>query len=323
MKKIFLAGTMLVDKLAEIDAYPSQGQLTKIKNASVAVGGLVPNVGVDLKALDPTLTVVASARVGDDGEGKFLTDYLSKKGLDVKSVTVDPDKGTSFSFVASVIGGQRTFFTYAGACAEYGVQDVPFERIEKGDLFHLGYFLLLDKVDAGEGLKILKRAKERGAETSIDLVSENSERYSLVLPCLPFVDDLIVNETEAGKLTSIEPKTENLRSIAEKLFSLGVKKRVIIHTPEVGVYLDENGFSYLPSFELEKDFIKGTTGAGDAFCAGALYGICSGFSGKEILETASYSATANLTATDSVGGARTLAEAKELCKNLIRRKICL
>ena len=40
----------------------------------------------------------------------------------------------------------------------------------------------------------------RGAETAIDLVSENSDRYGLVREVLPFVDHLIVNEVEAGRI---------------------------------------------------------------------------------------------------------------------------
>jgi sugar/nucleoside kinase (ribokinase family) len=113
----------------------------------------------------------------------------------------------------SEVGGQRTFFTYPGASAEFGYDDVKFDTLPS--MLHLGYFLLLEKIDAGDGLRILKEAKERGITTSIDLVSENSDRYSLVLPCLKYTDNLIINEVEAGKLTGIEPTNENLPKIAK------------------------------------------------------------------------------------------------------------
>ena len=160
-------------------------------------------------------------------------------------------------------------------------------------------------------------------ETSIDLVSENSNRYADVLPCLRYTDNLIVNEIEAGKLAGIEPTIQNLRKIAEKLKEYGVKNRVIIHTSEIGVCLSNDGFCYLPSYELPKGFIKGTTGAGDAFCSGALIGIYRGLSDLEILSLASNSATSALTQVDAVSGVGSEEENKKLCKNLIRRKICL
>jgi sugar/nucleoside kinase (ribokinase family) len=116
---------------------------------------------------------------------------------------------------------------------------------------------------------------------------------------------------------------ENLRAIAEKLKEYGVKERVIIHTSEIGVCLSNNGFFSLPSYDLPKGFIVGTTGAGDAFCSGALVGIYRDLPEEEILLLASESATSALTSADAVSGVGSEKENKELCKNLNRRKICL
>ena len=65
---------------------------------------------------------------------------------------------------------------------------------------------------------------EKGIKTSIDLVSENSDRYNLVLPCLPFTDYLIINELEAARLTGMEADISNLSKIAVKLLDLGVRE---------------------------------------------------------------------------------------------------
>ena len=181
----------------------------------------------------------------------------------------------------------------------------------------------MDKVDGGDGEKILKKAQAEGIKTSIDLVSENSDRYALVLPCLPYTDNLIINETEAGKIAGIEPTDENLRAIAEKLKSFGVKERVIIHTPTVGVCLSNEGFVCVPSYDLPNGFIKGTTGAGDAFCAGCLIGIYNGLSDEEILKLASGAAVAALSSADAISGMRSQAEIETLCKDMPRKKINL
>jgi len=318
---IAVAGTILVDKINEITAYPNSGELTKILKISKSVGGCVPNVAIDLKRIAPELCVQGIGLIGEDEEGAFVKDVLNDNGVDVALIAQSKDK-TSFTDVMSVSGGQRTFFTYAGANGAFGYEGFPFDKMQ-AKMLHLGYFLLLDKIDEGDGLKILAEAQKRGIKTSIDLVSENSTRYQKVLPCLAYTDNLIINEVEAGNLTGIEPTLENLKAIAEKLKELGVKERVIIHAPEIGVCLSENGFTYLPSFDLPNGFIRGTTGAGDAFCAGALVAIYRGDSDEKLLELASLSATAALSETDAIGGMKTEKEIRELYNNFTRRKICL
>lgn len=318
---IAVAGSILVDKLNEISAYPKVGELTKIHSVKKAVGGCVPNVAIDLKRICPDLTVKAVGKVGSDEEGAFVTSVLSKNGVTTEDIKLGEEK-TSFTEVMSITGGQRTFFTYAGASADFGVDDVDLDGLSV-KMLHLGYFLLLDKIDNGDGLELLKKAQEKGIKTSIDLVSENSDRYSLVLPCLQYTDNLIINEVEAGQLTGIEPKRENLREIAKKLKSFGVKERVIIHTPELGVCVSENGFQLVPAYALGENFIKGTTGAGDAFCAGTLLGIYKGWTDKEILEFGSASAVMALSAVDAISGMCTEEEIKEICKKFKRKEICL
>ena len=318
---IAVVGTILVDSINEISAYPKSGELTKIKSVSKSVGGCVPNVAIDLKRICPELQVKAVGKIGADENGEYVKDVLSQNGVEIENIALGADK-TSFTEVMSVTGGQRTFFTYAGASADFGVDDVDLNGLNV-KMLHLGYFLLLDKIDSGDGEKMLKMAQEKGIKTSIDLVSENSDRYSLVLPCLKYVDNLIINEVEAGAMTGIEPKRENLVEIAKKLKSYGVSERVIIHTPELGVCVSETGVELVPAYALPENFIVGTTGAGDAFCAGALLGIYQGKTDKEILEFASGAAVAALSKADATSGLCTEQEIEEMCKGLKRKEICL
>ena len=318
---IAVAGTVLVDKINEISAYPSAGELTKIKSVQKAVGGCVPNVAIDLKRMASDLEVKAVGCIGADEEGAFMRATLEENGINCDGLSIGNDK-TSFTEVMSVTGGQRTFFTYAGASADFGAAHVDFDALNV-KMLHLGYFLLLDKVDAGDGMKILQAAKEKGVKTSIDLVSENSNRYKQVLPCLAYTDNLIINEVEAGAMTGMEPTHENIEKIAKTLKEYGVKERVIIHMPDLGVCYSNNGFTAVASYDIPQTFIKGTTGAGDAFCAGALIGIYRGDSDEQILSFASAAAVAALSEADAVSGMRSEEEITKLCKNFNRRKICL
>ena len=321
MKGIAVAGSILIDRINDIEKYPTAGELTKILAIKSATGGCVPNVAIDLKRLSPELPVFAIGKVGRDADGELARSILESEGVDCSGFTVS-DERTSFTEVMSEVGGQRTFFTYPGASDEFGFCDVDFDRID-AKMLHLGYYLLLKKVDAGEGELILKEAKARGITTSIDLVSENSDRYSAIVPSLKYTDNLIINELEAGALTGIEPKRENLERIAKKLMELGVRERVIIHEKSLGILVSERGTEIIGSFELPSGFIKGTTGAGDAFCAGALLAIHEEKSDREILEYATVSAIGALSEADAVSGMKSIDELKKLTYNMRRTNICL
>lgn len=318
---IAIGGTIIIDKINEISAYPEIGELTKIKSVSYAIGGCVPNVGLDLKKLRPALDVLAIGKIGKDSNGEFALSSLKDGGIDTSGIAENELDATSFTEVMSIVNGQRTFFTYPGASADLGIDDIDFDKINS-KILHLGYFLLLDKIDAGDGLKILKEASRRGIKTSIDLVSENSDRYSLVVPCLEYTDYLIVNEIEASKIAGIEPLDENLMAIAEKLMSFGVREKVIIHKSDRAVAFSKEGFTTVPSLNVSSEKIAGTTGAGDAFCAGALLAIYDEKSDKEILEFASSVALVSLFSKDATSGIVCEERIKEISKEYGRKKIC-
>lgn len=317
---IVVAGTVIVDKINEISAYPSSGELAQIRSIQNAIGGCVPNVAVDIKRIDPALEVGTAGTIGNDEDGALVVETLQGAGVSTEGLTVLSGEKTSITHVMSVPGGQRTFFTYAGAGAKFGSEHVRFEK-DCPKILHLGYFLLLERVDNGEGLKILQKAKGIGIETSIDLVSENSDRYALVKPCLPYTDYLIINELEAGKLTGIAPSVENLEKMALTLKEMGVQKKVIIHMPECAVCAGEDGCICVPSYQIPDGYIKGTTGAGDAFCAGALVGIYHGWTDEDILTFASGSAVMALGSADATSGLCSMDEIRAFCSQFTRRSL--
>lgn len=322
MKKgIVVAGCILVDKINEIDAYPHSGELTKILRVEKSVGGCVPNVAVDLKRIDSTLNVQAVGKIGNDVDGAYVRSIFEVNGVETDGIVVG-DEPTSFTQVMSIRGGQRTFFTYAGANDDFGYSDVDFSALN-AEMLHLGYLLLMKKMDNGDGERLLREAQQRGIKTSIDLVSENADRYKLVLPCLKYVDNVIVNEMEAGGMAGLEPTPDNMRAIVEKIKRYGVKDRVIVHMPMASVCFSDNGYTVVPSYDLPKEYIRGTTGAGDAFCAGSLIGIYRGWTDEGILSFATAAATAALSETNATSGIRSEKEIKEFCGKLKRRTVCL
>ena len=113
----------------------------------------------------------------------------------------------------------------------------------------------------------------------------------------------------------------SVQQAAMQMAAAGVKEKVIIHSKPMGFCLDvkTGAFTYVPSLKIPGEVIKGSVGAGDAFCAGSLYGIYTGMSDGEILEFASAAAACNLFAENSVDGMQDAAGVREMMTRFPRQ----
>lgn len=326
-QKITLAGNIIVDNVKTITAWPDKGMLVPITDVKRSPGGSVPNSGIDLKTLDPSVEVAAVGKVGDDDAGGFVRAFMEERGLDVSGVRTVEGIPTTFTDVMTVATtGERTFFNMHGADSAFVPEDVDPAALGC-DIFHLGYLLLLDGMDAEDpeygtkAARLLAKVRAAGIKTSLDIVSEQSDRFARVVrPALKHCDYVVINEVEGSLATGLpasdadgRPSETNLRRICEALFGLGVGEQVVVHCPEMSVSLDRAGnFAAVPSLNLPSGWIKGSVGAGDAFCAGMLYAFLKGMPADEGMRLASCAAAMNLAATDSVSGARSLEETLSL-----------
>ena len=325
-KGIISAGNWLIDHLKVIDRWPDRGNLSNITEvAGNALGGCSHNVLVDLARLQTGLPLWAGGIVGDDSDGAFIMNEIRKYGINDRYMSVRKGVTTSFTDVMSEMQtGSRTFFHYRGANALLDYPDfVNMDTTAK--IFHLGYLLLLDTLDSPDAefgtvaARVLHLLKSKGYETSIDVVSEQGDRFrSIVTPSLKYVDYMICNEVEAGACSHIELRNEsglcreNLPKVAEYLFEQGVAKMVVIHFPEGGFAMRRNGEQLsVASFPVSPAEIKSSVGAGDAFCAGALYAIHEGWSLSDMLTFANANARFNLLSESSTGGAEPIGKVQE------------
>ena len=331
---ITIAGNIIVDILNIIDKYPDKSMIANVLKISHAVGGCVPNTLIDIATIDPDMYLTAIAKVGKDENGRFLLNQLQKHGIDTSLMKIDSNVVTSSSNVMSeVTTGDRTFFYSSGANDSLCYEDFDIEALDC-KIFHIGYLLLLDSLDAPDktyGTKmarLLHDISAKGIKTSIDVISEDSGRApEIISASLPYCDYTIMNEIESSNISGLSPRNddgtvnrENMRKTMEKLIELGVREKVIVHCSEAGFLLDRNGeFVTVPSFELPKDYIKGSVGAGDAYAAACLYGLYHGYGNRELLEFASAAAACNLAAEDSISGMKSKKEIEEMQKKYKRK----
>ncbi len=334
---IIVAGNLLVDNLKKIDIYPGSCSLTTIRKIEMALGGLVNNCIIDLARIDSELPLKAVGIAGNDQGGKFIANELGKyKNIDLTGLKMDGE--TSFTDVMYDSERRtRAYFHFRGSNAKLSKSEFDFDKIT-GDILHVGYLLLLDTLDEPDekyGTKlgeILCDAKAHGIKTSIDIVSEESDRYqTIVAPVLKYVDYCIINEIEAGKIVGIPSADENgdiikenIPKICKALRELGVSDWIIIHTRDASYGLDKDGtFITMTNIDIPRSQIAGTTGAGDAFCSGALYGAYKGMSLKDAMYFATAVATCSLVAPSATDGVRSAEETLEFCKDFPQPEITI
>ncbi len=326
-KGITIAGNMLADIVKRLDCFPEIGMLSNILDVQQSVGGCAPNTAIDLAVIDRNLPISVCGKIGDDEYGRYILSRLGRHNIDCSRVLVSSDKPTSFSDVMSVPSGERTFFHARGANAAFGPKDVDIVGLNCV-IFHIGYILLLDCFDQEDPeygtvmARFLHDVQESGIKTSVDVVSESTDRYKQkVLPALKYCNYAILNEVESGMLTDLPAYdqggnllVENIEKTMRYMASQGVKDKVIIHCKRAGFCYDvpTDTFTAVPSLRIPKEEIRGSVGAGDAFCAGSLYAIYNGYSDRAILEFAASAAACNLFSENSVDGMRKKEEIEKM-----------
>jgi sugar/nucleoside kinase (ribokinase family) len=272
---ILAAGNWIIDHVKLLDAWPAQDALANILSQTWGNGGSPYNILKDLAKLGAPFPLAAIGLIGDDADGRRILEDCRVHKIDTAQLHTTSAAPTSYSDVMTDSRtGRRTFFHQRGANALLAPEHFDFAAPEAATakIFHLGYILLLDKLDElipagtpvgqgfglsgqGEALpcagagetshprasEVLRRARAAGLVTSLDCVSETAagDRFqTIVRPVLCDVDILFVNDFEAGRLTGIDLHSAGRLNRADvgralrALLGFGVGRWVIFHAPE-------------------------------------------------------------------------------------------
>lgn len=315
-KGILVGGNWIIDQVKIIDAFPEEENLVTIFSESQSNGGSAYNILKDLVKLGVDFPLSGVGLVGDDERGDYIIKECKELGIDTGQLRKILSAYTSYTDVMTVkSNAKRTFFHQRGANALLDINHFDFS-ISNAKIFHLGYLLLLDKLDVLEddgstrAAKVLKHAKKLGFTTSVDVVSENSNRFCSLIPsALPYVDYLFINEYEAGKITGVEtlsngkPNIDFCKDAALKIIALGVKHWVIVHFPDGAIAVSHTGEVVVQtSINVPVELVIGSVGAGDAFAAGVLMGVHNDEPIQKCLELGVCAAASSLFAANSSEG---------------------
>jgi len=284
-------GSWVVDQIKVVDQYPEQDGLANILRRYTNTGGSPYNVLKNISHLGANFKLSGVGLIGQDHNGNYIIDDCIKSQIDKRGLQTVEKGTTSYTdVITDQATGRRTFFHEKGVNKELSKENIRLEKY-KAKIFHLGYLLLLDKLDQvhengrTEASDLLEEASELGFTTSVDLFNERSERFAPVVKAsLPFCDYLFTNNQELGRLsgTDLQQSSPSFKSqfndAIKQVFDMGVRQWIIADH-DTGIYaFHRNGEQFAMGKSLiPTEAIAGQAGVTDAIAAGVLYGMHEGW----------------------------------------------
>lgn len=263
--EIVSAGLLCADVIVSpLDALPRAGTSVPADTVTLGVGGCGSNTGIVLGKLGHAVGVMG--KVGRDAFGDFLVREIGRHGVDTAGITIDPSVPTTAAITFVHTSGERSFaYVPTGSCAEFGTDDIDFDRVGTVRVFHLGGVMKCSRLHDGE---VFRRVKTAGVSTSLDSDWDASGRWlELVEALLPNTDIFTPNFGEAQHISGQEAPED----AAEFFLDRGVSI-VAVKMGADGCYVRSRDEAYrIPACRIEP---VDTCGAGDAFAAGFLAGYC-------------------------------------------------
>ncbi len=277
MIDIACVGILVADVIVKpVDGIPEKGLLKLVDSIELFSGGNAMTASINVKKLGLNTAIVG--KVGTDYFGDFLKKCLDEKGVDTKGLSRDEKSQTSASVLLSSDDGERSFFHCVGANGTFCIDDIDWSVIEQAKIVFVTGTFLLDTFDGAQTAEFLKKCKEMGKITVLDVCWDGKGRWGSVINCcMPYIDIFMPSIDEAKMIAG----TEDVDAIADDFFNKGVGK-VVVKLGSVGCYIRESkeeGAKILPSYKGIN--VVDTTGAGDSFCSGFISALARGKSFEE------------------------------------------
>lgn len=283
---VYVYGDVNVDLMIPgVTALPKPGTEQTVPYMETFVGG-----GAALFALGEGklgLSVVFQGAVGNDVYGGMIKRQLEMTGVDTALLEQrETDRtGISLSFTDE---RDRCFLTYQGPNARLHMDNVLMEQVGRASHIHVTGYAGAERHE--EYFRLLKRIKtETDTTISFDVGWDASGEWTAkIYELLPYIDVLFMNETESVHYSRRESAKEAAEDFAAHC------RIVVIKLGSKGAIAFENGvFSQAAAFRVQA---VDTTGAGDSFNAGFIYGFLRGKTVEESLRCANGCGALSVTA---------------------------
>jgi len=252
----------------------------KGKPASFSCGGSCPNTIITLAGVGVDATL--AGKVGEDEYGHIYRKRLSELGVHDELVTCSEPTGSSIILITP--DSERTMNTYLGANRMYGSEDVIEQSIRNADYFHFTGYMWDTPAQKSSVKLALEIAKSTGVQVTFDIadpfaVGRNRDEFLRLVS--DHADVVFANSEEARILFENYDAYECCKSMGK------LCETAIVKNGKLGSFISHRG-------TVMKIPVQGpvtptdTTGAGDIYAAGFIYGLCKGLAVAEAGYAASY-----------------------------------
>lgn len=271
---VYVYGDVNIDLVIPgVDKFPLPGQedVVDIMDTFVGGGAAVFTLGIGKLGLKSAF----QGSVGNDCYGDFIKKEFTKREIDQSLLTTSQNNKTGIS-ISFTNENDRSFLTYRGTNSEIDLSKIDLEGVKASRHIHLTGYMGRDNHQ--QYLDLVKKVKENGDTTiSFDVGWDDSGQwYKGIYDLFPYIDVLFMNETEAihysGKETAQEAIADFGKTCSLVAAKLGSKGSIALKDGE--------------RYEAESYKVKAvdTTGAGDSFNAGFVYGFLKGKSVEDCLK---------------------------------------
>ena len=268
-----------------VDLVERSAILERVKDRQIgySCGGSAPNTLIFLSALG--VDAALAGKIGQDEYGRRYAENLPERHM--KSQLIFGEGATGSSIILVTPDSERTMNTYLGANREFAKDDMDFTVVKRAKyLYFTGYMWDTD-LQKRAVLSAIETCKEHGATIAFDVadpfaVNRNRDAFrELIADC---VDIVFANREEAKLLFGTDTAADAAEELS-KLCNLAVVK-----DGGAGSLVKRRDSDIIPIPVRRVDAVD-TTGAGDMYAAGFLYGTITGMSDKESGICASYLAS--------------------------------
>jgi sugar/nucleoside kinase (ribokinase family) len=302
---VVCAGILVADLFVPpLEQLPAEGNLVVTEDFLVQPGGCAANTAISLAKLGVSVSIIG--KVGSDPFGTAVEQDLQKHGVQTAAIRHSSSHSTSKTVILPVIGEDRRYIHTIGANAAFTVEDISLPLAMQAQIFVLGGYCVLPRLDPIKLATLLKDIQGNGTRTILDVVVPASADHPTLddlRPILPFVDVFMPNIEEASLLTG---ETDPHRQ-AELFLQAGCKIAIITRGEQGALLMSAQETLETPAFPVE---VVDVSGAGDAFVAGFVVGLLKQWTLADSLRFACVIGASACTRLGCTAGVFTLAEAE-------------
>ena len=290
-------GQCCIDYLSTVDNYPDLDGKSTVDNFTIQGGGPVATAMVTLSRLGASTAFIG--KISDDYFGNLIKESLTDEFVNIDNIVIEKGGSSQFAFIViEKDTGKRTIFWSKPTVSPIKPDEINKELIRNARALHLDELMIEGSIEAA------KCAKDAGVIVVVDAGSLRKDSLELI----KMADYFIMSEEFARQYyNSNDPK-----AAAMELLKQGPKAVIVTLGEKGSISVSKDSYFYQPAFKIKA---VDTTGCGDVFHGGFIFGLLQYWDLKESIRFASAAAALKCREIGGRTAIPDLREVEELLEN--------